>query len=547
MFDKIFLQILNMSFTASLVIAVVLVARLLLMKAPKLFSYVLWSAALFRLICPFSLESGWSLLPTDTTPISTAVAYSQAPQISTGVLAVDNTVNPALSVSASGAGGNPLQIWISAGEIIWLIGIAALILFSIVSLLRLRRNLVGAVKLRDNVYLADHTASPFVIGLICPKIYLPSNLSELEREYIILHEQTHIRRCDHIVKLIAFSALAVHWFNPLVWLAFVLCNKDMEMSCDESVMKHMDTDIRCDYSASLLRLATGRKFAAGTPLAFGEGNTKERIKNVLNYKRPAFRIVVVGAIAVIAVCIGLTANPRRGNDILPSDDVTISKTAWQYIVYQIDDNGNGNEINGAKITKLELAGTYRPIFGKSVGIYSLAYSLFLNENDGWVSGSTDLGSPYLFVVNNNGSPQIIGIEYNRSILADGDYSDAAKKEIAHNEVLNFTKQSTVTEPFSEKEINAAMEVVKNNYTGDGQLLINLWYDREKYQTDLEDYKGNTLYGMSEAAERGDLLTLYSDIYFLDPSGSADGLMRGWKTILIRDSKDDAWKIIDQGY
>lgn len=192
-----------------------------------------------------------------------------------------------------------------------------MLIYSLVSLLRLRANLVGAVKWRDNIYLADHIASPFVMGVLHPKIYLPSTLSERERDYIILHEQTHIRRFDHIIKIVAFLVLAVHWFNPLVWLAFILCVRDIEMSCDESVIKHMDTDIRREYSASLLRLATDRKIVTGIPLAFGEGDTKSRIKHVLNYKKPAFWIIVAALVVVLAVCVGLATNP--GTNSQPQD------------------------------------------------------------------------------------------------------------------------------------------------------------------------------------------------------------------------------------
>lgn len=315
------LQILNMSFMASFIIIIVLFARLLLKKVPKIFSYVLWSAVLFRLLCPFSLESSWSLLPVNSTPISSDIIYSEAAKVNTGLNSVDNIVNPVLPTPTRFASINPLQIYILIGEIIWLVGFIVIILYSIVTLLRLRQTLVGAVVLRNNIYLADHIASPFVIGLFRPRIYLPSTLSEQEREYIILHEQTHIRRRDYMIKLIAFFALAMHWFNPLVWLAFVLFNKDMEMSCDESVMKHMDGDIRCDYSTSLLSLATGRKIIAGTPLAFGEGDTKVRIKNVMKYRKPKFGVFVVTAVFVVAICIGMMIDPIKRVDAVNLTDI----------------------------------------------------------------------------------------------------------------------------------------------------------------------------------------------------------------------------------
>lgn len=308
---EFFLQVLNMSFTASFVIVAVLIARLLLKKTPKIFSYTLWGVVLFRLLCPISFESMLSLLPVNTNPISTNTLYSMTPQIDTGLPYLDAVINPALPVPEVTTSVNPLQIMAIIGEFIWLSGIAALLFYSVVSLLRLRGKLTGSVKLRDNIYMADHIASPFVIGITRPKIYLPSTLSEQEQGYIILHEQTHIRRLDHLVKIVAFAALCIHWFNPLVWAAFILAVRDMEMSCDESVMKRLQSDIRAEYSASLLSLATGRKLITGTLLAFGEGNTKDRIKNVMNYKKPKFWVILTTLVAVVAVFVVFALNPQR--------------------------------------------------------------------------------------------------------------------------------------------------------------------------------------------------------------------------------------------
>lgn len=319
--NTVFLQVLNMSLIASYVILFVLAARLLLKKAPKIFSYTLWGAVLFRLVCPFSFEGLFSLLPIHTNPIPSDIVYAKVPRVNTGIEMIDHAVNPVLATQApaQAASVNPMQVWVSIGSWIWLIGIASLLIYSLASLLRLRKNLVGAVKWCDQIFLADHIASPFVIGVIRPKIYLPSNLSTREQEYIILHEQTHIRRFDHMIKIIAFMVLILHWFNPLVWLAFFLCSKDMEMSCDESVLKHMDADVRGEYSASLLSLATGRKRIAGIPLAFGEGDTKSRIKNVLNYKKPAFWIVALAIIVCVVLAVCLIANPRTPSAEKPAD------------------------------------------------------------------------------------------------------------------------------------------------------------------------------------------------------------------------------------
>lgn len=325
-------KILNMSLTGGIVIALVLLIRLLLRKAPKIFSYALWAVVLFRLLCPVSFSSDFSLLnlfnsPTVTensiTYIPTDIAHNVNQQVNLPISGVSNAVNDALTQSEEQTAANPLEEPMAIATLLWLLGIAVMLIYSVISLLKLKRRLTGAVWLRDNIYLADHVATPFVIGVVRPKIYLPSPLSARERDYIILHEQTHIRRLDHIVKLVAFLALSIHWFNPLVWVAFVCCMKDMEMACDEAVMEKMGDGIRADYFASLLSLATGRKILAGAPLAFGEGDTKSRIKNVLRYKKPAFWIVAAAVVACIVLAVCLITNPRN-DTIVDESEFSIS-------------------------------------------------------------------------------------------------------------------------------------------------------------------------------------------------------------------------------
>ena len=311
MLDGLFLSVLNMSITASLVILVVLLVRLLLKKAPKTFSYALWIVVLFRLICPFSFESAIGLLPINKTPIPQDIMYSTEPQIDTGINIVDSIVNPILPVANNmGESINPLQVWVLVGSTIWVFGMLIMLIYSIIQFVRLKRKLVGATPLRGNIYLADHISSPFVMGFIKPNIYLPSSMAKTEQAFIIAHENYHIKRFDHIARILGFIALTIHWLNPLVWLAFVLSGKDMEMSCDEAVMREMDTDIRAEYAKSLLRFATGRKIIAATPLAFGEGDTKERVKNVMQYKKPILWVSIIAVIAVVCVVVGLMSNSK---------------------------------------------------------------------------------------------------------------------------------------------------------------------------------------------------------------------------------------------
>lgn len=322
--------VLSMSGTASLVIAAVLLIRLALRRAPKRFSYLLWAVVLFRLLCPISLESAFSLLPAaELVPAAgNGGQERQVVQVQTGLPGLDRQMNDfflrhpyqGIADPPERAGAAPSLVIPQAGKvsdwrtlpaILWLTGAALLLGYSALSLIRLRRALAEAVPLEGEpgVWLADRVPTPFVLGLLRPRIYLPSALPKQERDYILLHERTHIRRCDHILRALAWLAVAVHWFNPLVWLAFRLAGKDMEMSCDEAVLRNMDRDVRADYSASLLRLSTGgrEKLPAG-PLAFGDSDPKSRIKNVLSYKKPALW-VMAAAVAVVAVtCAALATN-----------------------------------------------------------------------------------------------------------------------------------------------------------------------------------------------------------------------------------------------
>ncbi|MTK06018.1 MAG: DUF4825 domain-containing protein [Hungatella sp.] len=310
MLESVFLQLLNMSFTASIVIAFVLAVRIILQKAPKVFSYLLWSVVLFRLICPFSFESIFSLMPAKANPISQNILYMQTPKIDTGIGVINHSVNSILPAATPQTSANPLQILIVIVSHIWLLGVAAMLVYSLIALFRLKKELKNATLYRDNIFISPRIDTAFVMGIFCPKIYLPSNLNAAERSYILLHEQTHIRRLDHIFKLISFLALSIHWFNPFVWASFFLSVKDMEMSCDEAVIKQLGDEVKKDYSASLLTLATGKRIVSGTPLAFGEGDTKSRIKNVMNYRKPGFWAVLVSVLAVVFVVIGLTTSPK---------------------------------------------------------------------------------------------------------------------------------------------------------------------------------------------------------------------------------------------
>ena len=309
-------ELLRINLVAIFVILIVLAARLILKRAPKVFSYALWAIVLIRLLIPVSIPSPVSVIP-DTPAASGAVINSALPEIEFETLR-DREQNYYESQNTS---PEDVQVYVSRTmepmvylSLAWLVGIAGMLFYSGISYLKIRKMVRIAVPLRDNIWIADDIKSPFVIGFLKPKIYLPNNLGEQEQEYIILHEQYHIRRLDHVIKTLAFLALTIHWFNPLVWIAFVLACKDMEMSCDEAVIRKLGENVRADYSASLLTLATGHRIIAGTPLAFGEGDTKGRIKNLAKWKKPAIWVLVLTIIIclVLGVCL-LTDRVSRQN------------------------------------------------------------------------------------------------------------------------------------------------------------------------------------------------------------------------------------------
>ncbi len=338
---EIFPQILNMSLTASVIICVVLLCRLLLKRAPKIYSYVLWSVVIFRLLCPVSLSAPVSVLGIFDTPvleqtsenasdkasvtstvayIPTDIAHTEYPEITFPIPGVGDmvseAVNERLPWGEEQLRADPLEAPVTFATYLWMIGIIGMLVSRMVSYVRLRGNIVGALNLRDNVYVTDHIPGPFVIGMIMPKIYMPSDLDEKEHSYIILHEKHHIRRGDPIFKMVAYIALCIHWFNPLVWLFFKLFVKDMEMSCDEAVINKMGEDIRADYSASLLQLATGRQMLFGSPLAFGETEPTGRIKNLSRWKKPTIVISVFAIVLCIIAVIVSIFNPAVSKDTL---------------------------------------------------------------------------------------------------------------------------------------------------------------------------------------------------------------------------------------
>ena len=336
MLYRIFSQILSMSLTGSMVILFVLLARWALKKSPRIFSYGLWAIVLFRLLCPVAPTSELSLMNLLPDPIHALQSQeNQAFQshaeyiVDHDMMAQSPVLIPDKATDSAAHTGSPSESMpyvtynitsprihaLRIGTALWLTGAITLLAYSLRSLWKLHCQLKTAISLRGNIYLADYIATPFVLGLLRPRIYLPSSLPEEQQSYILLHEQHHLHRLDHLWKLMAFVTLCIHWFNPLVWLAFVLAGKDMEMSCDEAVLRRMGNRIRADYSASLLTLSTGHRIYAAMPLAFGEGDTKDRIRHVLAWKKPRTWIVITALLTCLVLAVSLSTDPSRNSTL----------------------------------------------------------------------------------------------------------------------------------------------------------------------------------------------------------------------------------------
>lgn len=326
MAEQLFIRILNMSLTGSFVILVVCIIRFCLRKAPSIFSYCLWAVVLFRLLCPVSFSAQFSPLNAFPSPpmehgrityISENILQdlpSLLPDTAPGLQTNSENACQSADTSTGTFSLSKTAIILKTAAGIWITGILVMALYSIGAMVRLKKNLSSAAQVRDNIYITEKIATPFVVGLIRPRIYLPSVLNERETEYILLHEQIHLKRKDHILKTAAYVTLCLHWFNPLVWAAFFLCGKDMEMSCDEAVIRKIGSGVKKDYSASLLCLSTGKRIVNGIPLAFGEGETGSRIRNILQYKKPAALALILTAVACTAAVVILLANPKPAEE-----------------------------------------------------------------------------------------------------------------------------------------------------------------------------------------------------------------------------------------
>ncbi len=309
---NIFIDLFNMSITTSYLVLAVVVVRLLLKKAPKWISCLLWALVGIRLVCPFSIESALSLIPSSQTVAVNDSSTGRPFTVQTGVSAVDNNINEFVDskyYEVVTVSQNNFVDVTTVLSIIWLVGLFAMLLYGVISYLRLRKSIGVSLLLKDNIYYCDNIATPFILGFFKPKIYVPSGLSEEQVNYITLHEKAHLKRKDHLWKPLGFILLSVYWFNPIMWVAYILLCRDIESASDEKVIKNMPNIEKKGYSETLVSCSVKRRMIMACPLAFGEVGVKQRIKSVLNYKKPAFWIIIVAVLLIVIIAVCFLTNP----------------------------------------------------------------------------------------------------------------------------------------------------------------------------------------------------------------------------------------------
>lgn len=330
--DAVFLKILNMSITASWLILAVIFARTLLNKAPRWIVCLLWGLVAIRLVCPFSFESVFSLIPSSET-IPADIATQHSPAIDSGITIVNETINPMIAESFTPAiedSANPLQIYIPIISVIWLAGVAVMLGYALISYLKLKKEVSANIAISENVFACDEVKAPFILGVFRPQIYVPSSMQGESLKYVLRHENAHLKRYDHLWKPLGYLLLSVYWFNPLCWIAYILLCRDIEMACDEKVIADMKKEEVASYSQALLDCSFSRKKITACPLAFGEVGVKERVKSILNYKRPTFWIMMAAIVVCVILAVCLMSDPFSNRSLSEKLGISMDMAVAQH-------------------------------------------------------------------------------------------------------------------------------------------------------------------------------------------------------------------------
>lgn len=454
---EIFQKALNMSIAAGWLILAVIALRLLLRRAPKRFRLLLWAVVGLRLALPWSIESALSLIPSAQT-LPEGIMLELAPVLDTGISALNGAINPGFTAAFTpelGVSANPLQVLLPIAAAFWMLGAAAMLLWALVSWLRLRKRVREAVRLEENVYECE-IASPFVLGLFRPRIYLPFSLENGERELVLAHERAHITAGDHIIKPLGWLLLAAHWYNPLVWLAYALFCRDIELACDERVVRGLSLSDRADYSQALLDLSRPRGGVRACPLAFGESSVKGRVKSVLSYKKPAFWLVLLAVVVCVGAAVCFLTDPKEEAEPVDDGDggVVISARLEENFPAQVLDYAfacteeMAEELSylglkSAELTDLSCCAEVEAPEGGTLLLFRLGARFELAEpesvapaggmviEDGWLTRPDSGGDRFMLLLRDGDDWRFIGLVTEQVLSEYGtDYDAAALGEYA---------------------------------------------------------------------------------------------------------------------
>ena len=571
--DLFFLPVLNRSLSACWLILAVLLLRVLFKKAPAYLRIVLWMFVGLRLIIPFDIKTDLSLIPSAKPLTEYTVQYEMEPKIDSGIKPIDEAINPVFTETfkADPANSvNPLYVHTSIAGIVWIFGIAILLLCSLISHFRLKKRLSDSIPLSEEIRLCDHIETPFVYGLFQPMIYLPSSLNEKDRKIVLKHERMHIARRDHLLKPLAYLISIVHWFNPLVWLSYHLFCKDIEIACDEAVIKDMTLQEKKDYSKTLLSCAAHKRFVFSYPLAFGEVGIKERVKNVLDYKKPSFWIILAGIVICIVTGVCFLTNPKHNPDasyLLENfdrkniDDITIMYD-FDYSEYESTDRFYSKEAVLADLDPKDQKRIMRQIesilrdeefeevpreeirgegsLWRLLILDSKKVNITVYQKEGYIGTKdpeSDIGWPMVYKVNNDKLNKLCGIvdeatgKTDPSIVSERPSRSITKEELKielHSPVNN----GELTCDFGGYQGHAGIDLIdtsKENgpvYAIAGGVVRQTFYDSESGNGIVMDHQ-NGYYSFyahlkSMTCQAGDYIDAGKQIGIIGNTGNTDG-------------------------
>ena len=563
--ENVFLELFNMSITASWLVLAVILFRFVFKKVPKAFRVVMWGLVAFRLICPFSFESVLSIIPTTETLSPQLVHSNSSVQVSGSQILDYVGNNPVFyelgikngSVVFNEIGApdcdfvNPLLIITYIASIIWIVGMAIMLLYTAISYLRIVKKVKEATPLKENIWICDNISTPFILGVVKPRIFIPSSTNDEDLKFVIAHEKAHIKRGDHLWKPLGFMLLTIYWFNPLFWVAYILLCRDIELACDEKVIKQMGAEIKKSYSEALINCSVSRKMVSACPLAFSETGVKGRIKSVLNYKKPAFWVIVVAIISAIAITICFMTNPK-------TNDGTVELLPKEYVKnqYGIKNVTTGSEYEGVSI---------EPITISMVGDTRYIDLLWENQTD----KPALFGEPS-FIYRKDGNEWVeyklpegyawnsIGYMLNPKDTTTHKYNYSFYEEFETGEYRFVTDFSFDEKPHENYKVWIEFELVGINADSDAYIPLDLVCDSGVFSfvqtADIaptfyvtKDMELTTVYGDGLLFERGTLEKITLNVENWDSRFVSADWREGYSCSQIRNNNKNAWQLkVDNG-